>query len=272
MSIDLHELTASQTQGAALAALTETHLQPATGANPLEAALPLVELPVGLPSDVMAIVLSGDGGWADLDKVIGEDLQRDGVPVVGWDSLRYFWSIKTPDQLAGNLASVMSTYMERWHAGKVVLIGYSFGADVLPSAYNRLPQELRRHVILMTLLEPEKRANFEIKVGGWLNLPPGDDAVPIAPEIDQIQAQLIECYYGEDDKRSACPDLAAKGVNVVQISGGHHFDGDYHRLEKQILAAFSKRTDQDGLARARQGKLPDRSASERYASVPAKSP
>jgi type IV secretory pathway VirJ component len=251
MSIDLHELTASQTQGAALAALTEAHLQPAPGANPSKAALPLVELPVGVPSDVMAIVLSGDGGWADLDKVIGDDLQRDGVPVVGWDSLRYFWRMKTADQLGGDLATVMSTYMERWHAAKVVLIGYSFGADVLPAAYNRLPQELRQHVILMTLLEPGKRANFEIKVGGWLNLPPGDDAVPIGPEIDRIQSQLIECYYGEEDRRSACPDLAAKGVNVVQISGGHHFDGDYHRLEKQILAAFSKRTETDGLARAR---------------------
>ncbi len=269
MSIDLHELAASQTQGAALAALTESHLQPAPGANPLKAALPLVELPVSLPPDVMAIVLSGDGGWADLDKVIGEDLQRDGVPVVGWDSLRYFWSLKTPDQLAGTLATVMSTYMERWHAAKVVLIGYSFGADVLPFAYNRLPQELRRHVILMTLLGPEKRANFEIKVSGWLNLPPGDDAAPIAPEIDKIQPQLIECYYGEEEKHSACPDLAAKGIKVVQISGAHHFDGDYRGLEKQILAALSKRTDRDG---PRQGDLPGQSTIERYASVSAISP
>jgi type IV secretory pathway VirJ component len=269
MSIDLHELAASQTQGAALAALTEAHLQPAPGASPLRAALPLVELPVSLPRDVLAIVLSGDGGWADLDKVIGEDLQRDGVPVVGWDSLRYFWSLKTPDQLAGTLATVMSTYMERWHAAKVVLIGYSFGADVLPFAYNRLPQELRRHVILMTLLGPEKRANFEIKVSGWLNLPPGDDAAPIAPEIDKIQPQLIECYYGEEEKHSACPDLAAKGIKVVQISGAHHFDGDYRGLEKQILAALSKRTDRDG---PRQGDLPGQSTIERYASVSAISP
>ena len=79
------------------------------------------------------------------------------------------------------LATVMSTYLERWHAAKVILIGYSFGADVLPFAYNRLPQELRRHVGLMALLGPEKRVNFQITVSGWLNLPPGDDAVPIAP-------------------------------------------------------------------------------------------
>jgi type IV secretory pathway VirJ component len=236
MPIDIHELTVPQTQAAALAALTGSHLQPATGTRLVNPALPLIELPIGRPSDVMAIILSGDGGWADIDKVIGEDLQRDGVPVVGWDSLRYFWRLKTPDQIAGDLATVMSTYLERWHAAKVILIGYSFGADVLPFAYNRLPQELRRHVALMALLGPEKRVNFEITVSGWLNLPPGDDAVPIAPEIDKIQPQLIQCYYGEEEKHTACPDLAAKGVKVVRIAGAHHFDGNYSALEKEILA------------------------------------
>jgi type IV secretory pathway VirJ component len=104
--------------------------------------------------------------------------------------------------------------------------------------------------------------------GGRLSQPP----TLIPPEIDQIQAQLMECYYSDEDKRSACADLATQDVNVVQISGGHHFDGDYRRLEMQILSAFSKRTETDGLARARQEELPDRSAGERYASAPGESP
>jgi len=78
-----------------------------------------VEKPAGL----MAIVLSGDGGWRDLDKTIAEDLQRQGVPVVGWDSLRYFWSRKTPEQTARDLAAVMEAYMDKWKAEKVALIG-----------------------------------------------------------------------------------------------------------------------------------------------------
>ncbi|TPK10203.1 hypothetical protein FJ543_21975 [Mesorhizobium sp. B2-5-7] len=42
----------------------------------------------------MAIVLSGDGGWHDLDKTIAEELQSRGVSVVGRDSVRYFWKKK----------------------------------------------------------------------------------------------------------------------------------------------------------------------------------
>ena len=59
-------------------------------------ALPLVELPAAKLSKVMAVFLSGDGGWRDLDKTIGEKLQARGVSVVGWDSLRYFWGRKRP--------------------------------------------------------------------------------------------------------------------------------------------------------------------------------
>jgi type IV secretory pathway VirJ component len=46
------------------------------------ASLPLIELPVEHPSEVMAVVMPGDGSWRDLDKTIAENLQRQGVPVL----------------------------------------------------------------------------------------------------------------------------------------------------------------------------------------------
>lgn len=45
--------------------------------------LPLVLLPVDRHGKTMAVIYSGDGGWRDLDKQIGEALQKDGIPVVG---------------------------------------------------------------------------------------------------------------------------------------------------------------------------------------------
>ena len=56
--------------------------------------LPLVELPASHPRG-LAIILSGDGGWRDLDKTIGEQLSSEGISVVGWDCLRYFWRHKS---------------------------------------------------------------------------------------------------------------------------------------------------------------------------------
>ncbi len=73
--------------------------------------LPLVELPAEHQSRLMAVLLSGDGGWRDLDKTIADRLQSLGVSVVGWDSIRYFWGeISSLKKTAGDLAAIINSY------------------------------------------------------------------------------------------------------------------------------------------------------------------
>jgi type IV secretory pathway VirJ component len=236
--VQIEEVALHPSEGDTLRALIEPHLvKPRPKVHIADISnLPLDVLPITHPSNVMAIVMSGDGGWRDLDKTIAEDLQHDGVPVVGWDSLRYFWSKKTPDQTANDLANVMRAFIDKWHADDVALIGYSFGADVMPFAYNRLPEDVREHVKLIALLGFSKTADWEITVSGWLGEPPGPKALPVLPEADKIPPTLMQCFYGKDEGDSACPDLAKRGVQVISTSGGHHFNGDYTALAHDIMA------------------------------------
>jgi type IV secretory pathway VirJ component len=44
------------------------------------------------------------------------------------------------------------------------------------------------------------------------------------------------CVYGEEEKDSLCAMPAARRLQVVKLSGGHHFDGDYAGLAALILA------------------------------------
>ncbi|MFZ0890732.1 MAG: AcvB/VirJ family lysyl-phosphatidylglycerol hydrolase [Candidatus Binataceae bacterium] len=246
--LELHENGPNSTSADALRALIQPHLaMPLQGVGDISR-LPLTQLPVKQPSEFMAIELSGDGGWRDLDKTIAEDLQRQGLPVVGWDSLRYFWSKKTPEQTASDLGAVIETFVNRWHADKVALIGYSFGADVLPVAYNRLPETLRSHVSLIALLGLSKSADFEIRVSGWLGLAPGPDAIATAPELRRISPQLMQCFYGQNEQDSACPGLAREGVEVIRTSGGHHFGGNYEALADRILTGFRRRATESSRA------------------------
>ena len=134
--------------------------------------LPLIELPASKPSGLMAVFLSGDGGWRDIDKTIAENLQSLGVSVVGWDSVRYFWQSKTPQQTAADLSAVILDYSAKWHADKVALIGFSFGADTLPFAYDRLRPSLKQHVAMISLLSLGRAADWEIRVVGWLGAGP----------------------------------------------------------------------------------------------------
>jgi type IV secretory pathway VirJ component len=215
--------------------------------------LPLVELraakPTPMLAPMLAIVLSGDGGWRDLDKTIAEKLRADGVNVVGWDSLHYFWSAKTPAQAAADLARVLRVYTTRWHATHVALIGYSFGADVLPFLYNRLPAKERGMVSVISLLGFEKAADFEIRLGGWLGMPPSSSALPEPPELATIPGRLIQCFYGADETDSFCPALGGSGATLVRTPGGHHFGADYGALEQRILSGWHRR-DGEGSARA----------------------
>jgi type IV secretory pathway VirJ component len=225
-------------QGRTLDALVLPHLpaEPDTVAD-----LPLIELPVDKASDLMVVVLSGDGGWRDIDRDLAEDLRKSGVPVLGWDSLRYFWQEKTPMQTAEDLAAVLRIYMARWRASRVALVGYSFGADVLPFAYNRLPADLQDHVVQMSLLGFADRADFEITLTGWLGAPPSDRALPVAAELARVPPDMIQCIYGTDETDSACPTLP-KEAEIIRTQGGHHFDGDYARLARVILDGLRRRS------------------------------
>jgi type IV secretory pathway VirJ component len=238
------DLTATVTgdQATTIADLVRPRLSQETAGG--LAALPLIELPAQTPTDKLAVVLSGDGGWRDIDKVIAENLQKQGVSVVGWDSLRYFWHQKTPEQTAADLALVLDAYSKRWHADRIALIGYSFGADVMPFAYDRLPAPIRSKVSQVSLLGLEDKADWEITVSGWLGQPPSDAAVPIMPALHKMPAGLIQCFYGEEESESACPSLAADHVELVRTSGGHHFGHDYDGVTRRILDGFNKRAEE----------------------------
>lgn len=205
--------------------------------------LPLVELPAAPPGPLMAVIYSGDGGWRDLDKQIGEVLARQGVGVVGVDSLRYFWHEKTPAQIGADLSQIIRHYGTACGREKVILVGYSFGAGILPFALNRLPDEDRARVVQVSLLGLEPRAEFEVKLAGWFGGEPGTGAPPVLPEILRQHLALFQCFYGVEEADSLCrvPELA--GAEIIRTSGGHHFGGDYAALAEQILAGAARRSD-----------------------------
>jgi type IV secretory pathway VirJ component len=202
--------------------------------------LPLIELPAEHRGPFLAIVLSGDGGWRDVDKGIAEKLQSDGVSVIGWDSLRYFWSRKSPEQTARDISAVIDTYISRWGASKVVLVGYSFGADVLPIAFNDLSPEAKVRVVQLSLLGFAPAADFEISIAGWLGAAPGKDALPTEPALALIDPTMIQCFYGAKENDSACPLISPK-AEIIRAAGGHHFDNDYSALARGILDGLHRR-------------------------------
>jgi type IV secretory pathway VirJ component len=195
--------------------------------------------------DVLGLFLSGDGGWAPFDAAIADRLARAGVPVAGLSSLRYFWAERTPDETAADMSSAARHFSRLLGREKLLLIGFSLGANATPFYARRLDPDIRNRVTGIGLLAPESRTGFEIQVGGWLGRQTGDEDV--AAEIDRLIADLPQatfaCLYGTEEETSPCPDLAP-GASVVTraFDGGHHLAKDHDGIAEVLLSMVDARS------------------------------
>ncbi|NTF44192.1 AcvB/VirJ family lysyl-phosphatidylglycerol hydrolase [Rhizobium rhizogenes] len=193
--------------------------------------------------DTLAILYSGDGGWQDLDEEVGSYLRNAGIPVIGVDSLRYFWSGRTARKTAGDLGRIIDYYTKRLNVHHVLLVGYSFGADVMPASYNRLSPEQKAKVGAISLLSLSHKVDYVISLAGWLGFQTEGKGGNPVDDVRSIRPEIIQCVYGKDDDHdNACPALRRTGIKVIGMPGGHHFDGDYDRLAKYILAGLKTHT------------------------------
>jgi len=196
--------------------------------------LPIEEVHASGSGDEFALLLSGDGGWAGLDQELAARLAANGVPTAGLNSLKYFWRQRTADETASDVARILRHYFTAWNRRRVLLIGYSFGADVLPFVVNRLPRELRERVASVSLLGIDAHASFEVRVADWIGSDEGGP--PTRPELSELRQLPVLCIYGEGEADSICPGMRGGSITPERIGKGHHFSGEYAELAGRILA------------------------------------
>jgi len=238
-------------------------LEKSTVVLPVSASAPA---PPADKSDVMAIIFSGDGGWADLDRQLGIAFVDRGIPVLGINTFKYYWHQRSPDQSAQELDALMTKYLTAWSKQRIWLIGFSFGADVLPTIVDKLSSENRARITQMVLLSPSRDVTFEIELEGYMikqgwfkqhlktlleHINPIQHYDALSPLQALNQNPPVVCYFGIDDSDdSACSDPRLPMWIVVHPKkGDHHFDGGYQPLARQMLAELPGRTGVAGVTR-----------------------
>jgi type IV secretory pathway VirJ component len=198
--------------------------------------LPLEELPAKQAKDLV-VFFSGDGGWRDIDKRIGDMLSRDGVAVIGVDALRYFWSKKDPAVMAADIERIIRHYRGAWGVRNISLAGYSFGAGAFPLAWPKLDPATQNEIKLIALLGPEPVARTQMSMAGWLGISSSAD-IPLGPYMAKLPKERVMCVYSveeQKDNNTGCTLPELKGATLVPRTGGHHFGGDYQEIARIIL-------------------------------------
>ena len=200
--------------------------------------LPLTEVPAdAVSTGPMAVILTGDGGYGVTDKGIATTLAEHGIPVVVLNSLHYFQRRRAPEEASADLERILRHYLQAWKKERVVLVGYSLGADVLPFMLNRLPPDLRVRIPVLALLGASAEADFQFHLTDWLWSHHRKSALPVPPELRRLRGLRILCFYGSKDKETVCTQLEAGLVTSFPMEGGHRFGNRYGPIAEEILKA-----------------------------------
>ena len=189
--------------------------------------LPLVEMAPRHAGEMLAVIVSGDGGWRAIDRRVAEQLHARGFGIVGLISPRFFARARTAEESACALQRIEEHYSIAWRTTQVIVIGYSRGAGVVPFMVNRLPPRWRSRIAVIALLGLEPTIGFQIT-------PFPTQEVPVRGEVERLRGKRVLCFYGVDERDSLCRQLSPALAIGIAEPGSHHFAGNYDDLASTI--------------------------------------
>lgn len=204
--------------------------------------LPLRTYPVSGPSPLIALVMTGDGNWAPFVSGVARALVAQGIPVVGLASRTYLSRPRTPAELTSDMVRVLRHHTRLWGADRVLIVGYSRGADFAPFLINRMPADLRAQVAGVGLFSPTRRASFEFHLTDLVRYTPRPTDRPAIPEVTALTPLPVVCVYGTRDADTLCP-LLPEGAATLQAEDAGHRLQDPDRLVRFLLDTIRREPD-----------------------------
>jgi type IV secretory pathway VirJ component len=178
--------------------------------------------------------ISGDGGFNKFTTELCQSFNKNGYDVFSLNARSYFSDKKTPDQTATDVNTYLSEKLAARQNQQVVMVGYSFGADVLPFILNRLPQATAGKIKVSFLMAASGTTDFETH---WSDMLGGNTkrSMDVVTELNKITNGNVVIINGNDDELLALNKITLKNYSHEVLPGGHHFDGDTDQVTNLIL-------------------------------------
>lgn len=186
------------------------------------------------PSLPVVIYFTGDGGWNDFSQQLAEVIHKRGYTIFSIDTKKYFWIKKTPEEVALMVSGLLRSYPKDFKGNNVVLMGYSFGASVIPFVINRLPINDQEAIKTVFCLSPSIYADFEVKVATMLNISADDKHYPVIAELNKLKKQRINVFFGKDENKRDIRAFKESGLRLTLFPGSHGYNKDSSAVGDEI--------------------------------------
>lgn len=189
----------------------------------------------GSEDRAMVFYISGDAGFSTFSKNIGKDFQQAGYETFALDTKRYFWKKKTPLQTSRDIEAFITKKLANRAGQKVILIGFSFGADVTPFVYNRFSAAMKRHIQSVFIIGPSRSNDFEIHLDEYFGSET-KGSLPVLPEINAMKDVPVTVILS-DYEFAHFPywQINLSGhYNLLHLHGDHHYGGNTGMLVQVI--------------------------------------
>jgi type IV secretory pathway VirJ component len=186
-------------------------------------------------SSKLVVLLSGDGGWLEFNNQLAVRFAKKGYHTIGFNSRTYFWHQKTPEQTTDDFVRLLRKYSNQWRIKQIILCGYSFGADVVPFLYNRLPEDLKTKVTTLQMLSPFLSTDFKVYIKDLINSGEDDRTYKVKDEVAKVTIPIY-CFYGKDEEPKPLGDVIKKNFHIRLLAGDHEYSDGY----SQIVSAISR--------------------------------
>lgn len=189
----------------------------------------------------IVMYISGDAGFNSFSKDLSGHLHDAGYDVFALDSKAYFWNKKTPLQASSDIEN----YIDRQLSGRdnehVILMGFSFGADVTPFVYNRFSDEMKKKVEKVIIIGPSQNNDFEIHLSEYVGIK-AKRSFPVIPEINRITDKNLLLIISDLEYMYFPFKKIKLGSNykMLHIHGDHQYDGNTKMLADTLVSQFPR--------------------------------
>jgi len=201
--------------------------------------LPLVEIKAADASLPLILYLSGDGGYNAFSRGLVTNISNKGYGVLVLDASKYFWSLKTPQQLASDITQLLTKHLANRTMQQVIVVGYSFGASVIPFMLTRLPHSVSEKVKMAVCISPGLFADFEVTLSTLLNKSTGNKNYPVLDECRKLGSLPCFFLFGKEENAQTTQSFIDAGTQVSVLPGSHDYRNDTGTLSRKLVALFA---------------------------------